>query len=135
MKISHKNISNTTVMCIYKFTFPDNSVYIGRTIDFKRRIKNYERAFKIGNGLNILFKRKAQQFDKVTLEVLEEVLYLDHLKSREYYYITQHIGPLLLNIVHTPSKGVNAQKEDVGFSLSQLIKIHKKCLTSRSHSH
>lgn len=72
------------VSCIYKITSPSGKVYIGSTINFKKRIKHYK-------NLDCKAQRKLYSslvkygFDSHKIEIVEECN-IDKLLERERYY-------------------------------------------------
>ena len=70
---------------IYKITNPNNKIYIGCTIDFKRRLSEYRRLSMVGQVklYNSLVK---YGFDNHVFEIIEECSN-DTLHEREIYWI------------------------------------------------
>jgi len=70
---------------IYKITNPNGKIYIGCTVDFKRRLSEYRRLSINGQVkiYNSLFK---YGFDKHIFEIIEECDH-DTLHEREIYWI------------------------------------------------
>lgn len=70
---------------IYKITSPNNKIYIGCTIDFKRRLSEYRR-LSISGQVKLYNSLVKHGFDKHVFEVIEECSE-DILHEREIYWI------------------------------------------------
>jgi group I intron endonuclease len=70
---------------IYKITNPNDKIYIGCTIDFKRRLSEYRR-LSINGQVKIYNSLSKYGFDKHVFEIIEECDN-DTLHEREIYWI------------------------------------------------
>ena len=70
---------------IYKITNPSDKIYIGCTIDFKRRLSEYRR-LSINGQVKIYNSLSKYGFDKHVFEIIEECDE-DTLHEREIYWI------------------------------------------------
>jgi group I intron endonuclease len=70
---------------IYKITNPNDKIYIGCTIDFKRRLSEYRR-LSINGQVKIYNSLSKYGFDKHVFEIIEECDD-DALHEREIYWI------------------------------------------------
>lgn len=106
------------MMCIYKITDKTNGmIYIGKTKNLKRRIKEYK------NKSKKLLNKKSQYrimqiihekgFDNFDFDVLEEITNKDKLDEREIYWIA-HLDSRNTNV------GYNSKCGGIGGSMIQL---------------
>lgn len=73
---------------VYIIKFSESSkVYIGSTVDFKRRFGEYRNRLKRGASNQIKLQRAYNKYgkDSMSIEILEECF--DNLREREKYYI------------------------------------------------
>ena len=97
MIINQPDITLNSQCCIYKFEFPDGTFYIGSTVNLKRRIGQYKKAFRSFTNVNKLICRKLDQFDEVTFSILAIVDDCGKLKQVENQYITKMYCDKILN--------------------------------------
>lgn len=86
MAVSIKN----KFWCIYKITSPSGKIYIGKTVDFSRRVRSYRERCEPKQRLlyRSFFK---YGFDKHTIEIIEEGILTNRLSSeREKYWIAEY---------------------------------------------
>lgn len=97
--------------CIYKITNTENGkIYIGRTGNLKRRIKEYRTHSKAPNKRSkyeIMMEMNKYGFDKFAFSVLEDDLTLEESCEREEYWIKE------LNSTD-PSIGYNSKAGGIG---------------------
>ena len=77
---------------IYKATFPNNKVYIGKTRNFKNRI--YKHKWDSDNKFDssIIMHKSIQKygFDRIKWEIIHECDSLENMSEMEIYYINQY---------------------------------------------
>lgn len=142
-------ITDFNVSCIYKILSPNGRIYIGKTINLKRRLyshnSNYNRFLK-GKGYNSLLFRSFNKYgkEKHILEIVE-FCKPEALSDREIYYIdfyqSQETG---LNLtkggegvvgrvvsIETRQKISNANKGQVPYTKGKhLTEEHKTKITN-----
>jgi group I intron endonuclease len=75
---------------IYKFTFPNDKVYIGRTDNFNRRLAEHKYGF-INNFNSKLYNAlRKYGWDNIIIEVIEEVQTIEEAITSEYKYIVHY---------------------------------------------
>lgn len=97
MEIIHPEITENNRCCIYKFTFPDGSFYVGSSINLKVRIGNYRRAFKNSVNVNKLVCGKLLIFDTVTFSIIQVLDNPDDLLPMEDKHIKLLFCDKILN--------------------------------------
>lgn len=76
------------MICIYKITNPNNKIYIGKTINFKKRINSYSSLHC--KTQKLLYRSFVKYgFDNHKIEVLEKFNNDDILSEKEKFYIKQ----------------------------------------------
>lgn len=86
------------MICIYQITSPSNRIYIGQTVDWNRRLKEYHKSLaKTQTKLHRSIKKYGIESHK--FEVIHECTY-DKLNELEVYYI---------DLFDTVNKGLNAK--------------------------
>lgn len=86
------------MICIYQITSPSNRVYIGQTVDWNRRLKEYHKSLaKTQTKLHRSIKKYGIESHK--FEVIHECTY-DKLNELEIYYI---------DLFDTVRRGLNAK--------------------------
>jgi group I intron endonuclease len=76
------------ICCIYIITSPSNKVYIGQTINFKRRLREYKSG-KYKSQTALFNSIKKYGFESHKIEIIEECL-SDSLNYLETYYIKKY---------------------------------------------
>lgn len=74
------------VIGIYKITNPNGCIYIGQSVDVKRRLNEYKKLKGCGSNTRLLNSLKKYGFNKHKIEVIEECL-PDELNEKEIHYI------------------------------------------------
>ena len=115
------------MMCIYKITDLENGkIYIGQTVNLKRRIKEYRAASngitKSGQKYRIYELFNSKGFNNFRFDVLEEIDDKDLLNEREIYWISK------LNS-RNPEVGYNSKTGGKGgkmiaSSIEKCVKVH-----------
>lgn len=74
------------IACIYKINYPNNKIYIGCTVDLKRRIKEHNfNSHKKLQPCDLAIKK----YGKITkIEILEFINNLNIMEDREKYWIS-----------------------------------------------
>lgn len=73
------------MIVIYKITSPSNKIYIGQTIDFKRRLKDYRTASNLIKQPRLGNSFIKYGFDNHLIEVIE-ICEVEKLNERERYH-------------------------------------------------
>jgi len=87
---------------IYKITSPSGRIYVGQTIDFKKRYASHKHFLKKGDRQHILYNSfKKYGFENHKFEIIEEVPD-EKLNEREIFWIKE-----LKTCVHDNKEGMN----------------------------
>lgn len=82
------------VKCIYMFLFPNRKVYVGKTVNFKKRLRAHKRPCKGNSNYPVSRAFRKYGWDKVTKIILEQFNDEDtdaYISEREIYCI-KHYG-------------------------------------------
>lgn len=117
--------------CIYKITNTlNNKIYIGKTTNIKRRIKEYKyKSKKLNSHTNYLIMQVIHNygFENFKFEIVEDNIPLELLDDREIYWI-KHFN------AKDPNIGYNSKDGGVGGSMNTISKI-KMSESSKSFRH
>ena len=96
---------------IYKITSPNNRIYIGQSVDIKRRFKEYKRSFAKGQ---VLLNRSFKKYgvEKHIFEIICECE-VSELNNKERFYqlLYSSIGKNGLNCILNLEKVFECKKE------------------------
>lgn len=67
-------ISSLPIIGIYKITSPTNRVYIGQSINIKKRWDHYKKRYKVGTNINLLNSILKYGWDAHKYEIIEECI-------------------------------------------------------------
>lgn len=115
---------------IYKITnIINNKIYIGKTIDIKKRIAKYKRSLNRSSSQIIIKSMMKYGFENFVFEVVDETDILEELNNKEKYYIKLYdsmntkIGYNMTSggdggdtISNHPDKNIILKKRDVKIS-------------------
>ena len=73
--------------CIYKLDFPNNKIYIGKSIDLKRRMREHNKPNEIETVVDRAIKKYYGKIPEVT--ILERCK-VERLSEREKYWISYY---------------------------------------------
>ena len=82
------------VKCVYMFLFPNKKVYVGKTVNLKKRLYTHKRPCKGNSKYPVYRAFRKYGWDEVTKIILEHFTNEDtdaHMSEREIYYI-KHYG-------------------------------------------
>ena len=94
---------------IYKITNPKNKIYIGQTIDFNRRLKEYEN-LKCKNQIKLFNSLKKYGINNHKFELIEECNF-ENLNKRERYW--QNFYDVIENGLNLVLVGYDNEKKKV----------------------
>lgn len=104
-----KNINSSTLYLIYKYTFPNNKVYIGQTFMGSKRLGNIPQYKGCDLVYNAMLKYKT-----FTTDIIEDNLSADEVDIREKYWISYY----------------NSTNIEFGYNLESGGNKHKICSDS-----
>ena len=93
------------MICVYKITNPNNGVYVGQTVDFRRRMKSYEK-HQCKQQLKLFNSIKKYGWKSHVVEIIEQcdVSFLNEMERYwQEYYDVMNLG-LNLKLTETDDK-------------------------------
>lgn len=122
---------------IYKLTAPNGKVYIGQTIDFKRRMSEYRKPSSAKYQGKLKNSIKKYGFNNFSVEILfEGYCTIDFLNSLEIYYIKKFDSiEQGLNIQYGGINGLHSEETKIKMSISAKKLCSNKDYTLNRNSH
>ena len=82
---------NTNNFVIYKATFPNNKVYIGKSKDFKNRLRGHNWSGKKGSSNHIMSRAiRKYGFENIKWEIIHECSSSEEMSQMEIFYIKEY---------------------------------------------
>jgi transposase len=123
-------------MIIYKATFPNGKVYIGKTKNFNHRKRCHIYCARSGKNENIIFYRAIRKYgeDNIKWEIISECSSIEELNTLEIFYIKEH-NSIDYNFGYNMVCG-DKQTYEIrnNFDKEYLLEIIKSKLKSNGHN-
>lgn len=94
-----KDLSNC-ISCIYRLDFPNNKIYIGKSVDLKRRMHEHNKPHETSTVVDKAIKK---YYGKIEVVTILEYCIPKELNNREKYWI----------------KYYNSNNKDIGYNISE----------------